>query len=436
MVKLLTVLSLIFALFTLATLPWVAPVLYTTFSILQPQYVWFWVFDGSIPVFKILAGLTLLSWLIQASQKNIDYSVYKLPINKALFALTFFVNLSNWVASYNGGWGAEFVLEVFNTLMLLYFACSALITNEQGIKYLAFGFILTAVYYGYDANDAYFSNDWSRFPAGRLTGPPKGAYDDNNKFAVILVIGFPFLLLGFFHFKKILIKSLMILGMVWVLHGIFLTGSRGALLAIGAAVFVTTRVIDLAGFKKTFVNLAILAGFIFVVLDQAGGTLSRSQEVVSNNAQAQPTNPRILSWQVGLKLIANHPVFGVGVNNFRIASAIEFPGESPHVAHNTFITFAVNNGLIAGLLYLYTFWACYVMLRKINKITPKDSISKYAANSAFAALGGFFVAALFADMVIFEPYYFLIMLITVCYFQCTKSFDNASPKNMENTKNV
>ena len=435
MVKLLTILSLIFTLFTLATLPWVAPVLYTTFSILQPQYVWFWAFDG-IPAFKILAGLTLLSWIIQASKKNIDYSIYKLPINKALFALTFFVNLSHWVASYNGGWAADIVLELFNTTMLLYFACSALITHEQAIKYLAFGFILTAVYYGYDANDAYFSNDFSRFRAGRLGGTPGGAYSDTNKFAILLGVGFPFLLLGFFHFKKILIKLLMILGMAWVLHGIFLTGSRAALLSIGAAVFVATRVIDLTGFKKKFVNFAILAGFIFVVLDQAGGTLTRSQEVANNQAQEQVANPRIKSWTVGLKIIANHPVLGVGVNNFLIASAREFPGESPHVAHNTFLTFAANNGLISGLLYLYTFWACYVMLRKINKITPKDSISKYAANSAFAALGGFFVGAMFNDMVIFEPYYYLIMLITVCYVHCTKSFDKTSPQDREKTKNV
>jgi O-antigen ligase len=436
MFKLLTVLSLLFALFTLATLPWVAPVLYTTFSILQPQYVWFWVFDGSIPYFKILAGLIFISWIIQASQKNIDYSVYKLPINKALFALTFFVNLSHWVATYAGGLGAELVLEIFNTTMLLYFTCSALITDEQGTKYLTYGFILTAVYYGYDANMAYFDGDWSRFVQGRLGGPPQGAYSDNNKFAVILVIGFPFLILGFFYFKKVVVKLFMILGMVWVLHGIFLTGSRGALLAVAAAVFVTTRGIDLSSFKKKLVNLAIVTSFIFVVLDQAGGTLSRAQEVSSNRAQEQATNPRILSWQVGLKLIGNHPVFGVGVHNFRIASATEFPGESPHVAHNTFITFAANSGLIAGLLYLYTFWACYIMLRKINKITPKESINRYAANSAFAALGGFFVSAIFLDMIVFEPYYYLMMLMTVCYVQSIKTFVHASPKDRENIKNV
>lgn len=435
MVKLITILSMFFALFTLATLPWVSPVLYTTFSILQPQYVWFWAFEG-IPAFKILAGLTLVSWIIQASQKKIDYSIYKLPINKALLTLTFIVNLSHWFATYNGGIGAELIMGVFNTTILLYFTCIALINCKDGVRYVTYGFLLTAIYYGYDANNAYFSNDWSRFYQGRLGGPRQGAYDDNNKFAILMAVGFPFLLLGFFYFKHFAVKLLMILGMIWVAHGIFLTGSRGALLALGAGVFVCTRVLDLSGMKKKLINFIILIGFAVVVLDQAGGTLSRSKEVISHDGSAEePANPRLASWKVGLKLIANHPLLGVGVYGFRTASMIEFPGESPHVAHNTFITFAASSGLVCGLLYLYTFWASYKMLRKINKVAPKNSFNKYAANSAFCALGGFFVGAIFLDMVVFEPYYYLLMLLTAAYFQVmhTKKSDS---NNMEKIQNV
>lgn len=420
MVKLFTILALIFAVLSFTLLPWVAPVLYTGLSVLQPQYVWFWAYDG-IPAFNVVAGVSLVSWVVQAFQKNIDYSVYALPINKALFALTFFVNLSDWVASYSGGIGSETVLSIFNTTMLMYFCCLPLINNEKAVHCITLVFIVTAVYYGYDANDAYFNNQWYRFTQGRLGGPPKGAYDDNNKFALIMVIGFPFLLLGFFHYKNLMIKSLLIVGMVMSLHGIFLTGSRGALLAIGAAIFVCTRVLNFTGFKKAFINLVILGGFVFVVLSQAGGTLSRSSEIVNSDTQSsEPVNPRIASWSVGLKLIKNHPLFGVGVMRFRMASAMEFPGESPHVAHNTFITFSAENGLVSGLLYLYTFWASFIMLRKINKHTDKGSIYRYSANSTFAALVGFFVGAIFLDMIIYEPYYFLLMLLTACYVQILK----------------
>jgi O-antigen ligase len=429
MVKLLAYLSLMYALVTLVSLPYISPVLYAAFSILQPQHVWFWAFDD-ISAFKITAGLSLISWVIQANKKNINYDVYKLPISKALIALTFFVNLSDWVASYGGSKTSELVLETFNTIMLMYFCCLPLINNEKAVQYLTYVFIITAVYYGYDANDAYFNNQWSRFTQGRLGGPENGAYNDNNKFALIMVIGFPFLLLGFFHFKNLVVKSVMVLGMVFCLHGIFLTGSRGALLAIGGAVFVCTRVLHFTGFKKAFINLAILGGFVFVVLDQAGGTLSRSTGVVSADRQAteEPVNARILSWTVGMGLIKNHPLFGVGVHRFQTASRIEFPGKSPHVAHNTFITFAVCNGLISGLLYLYTFWASYLMIRKINRHTDNNSIYGYSANSAFAALGGFFIGAIFLDLIIFEPYYFLLMLLTACYVQVLRLEKSSNDK--------
>lgn len=431
MVKLLAYFSLMYALFTLVSLPYISPVLYATFSILQPQHVWFWAFED-ISVFKITAGLSLISWVIQANKKNINYDVYKLPVSKALLGLTFFMNVSDWLASYGGSRVSALLLETFNIIILMYFCCLPLINNEKAVRYLAYVFIITGVYYGYDANDIYFNNQWHRFSQGRLSGPEDGAYNDNNKFALIMVVGFPFLLLGFFHFKNIVVKSAMVLGMVFCLHGIFLTGSRGALLAIGGAVFVCTRVLHFTGFKKAFINLAILAGFVFVVLDQAGVTLDRTSVTVNADAQTneKPPNPRILSWKVGMGLIKNHPLFGVGVYRFRIASAIEFPGDSPHVAHNTFITFASCSGLMAGLLYLYTFWASFVMIRKINRHTNNNSVYGYSANSAFAALGGFFIGAIFLDLLIFEPYYFLLMLLTACYVQVMRleksSNDNAN----------
>ncbi len=414
MIKLFTILSLLFALFTLVTLPWVSPVLYTTFSILQPQYVWFWAFDG-IPLFKLSAGLTLLAWIIQASKGNINYQIYQLPVNKALLMLTFLINLSDWVASYSGGIGSELVLEIFNTTILMYFFCLGLLNNENAIRYIGFAFILATIYYAFDSNLAYFTGDLSSFTGGRLTGPKNGAYNDNNKFAILLVVGFPFLMLGYFHFRSVFIKAFMVIGMGMSLHGIFLTQSRGALLAVGAAVFICTRVMGNKGIKAKLINFVMLAGFVVVVLDQAGGSLSRTKQA-ANQETVEAVNPRIQSWTVGMKIIKNHPVFGVGVHRFRIASALEFPGESPHVAHNTLITFAANSGIISGLIYLYLFYACYAMQKQIKVHTNKNSLYQYSANSALAALAGFFVGAIFLDLIVFEPFYYLIMLITACYF--------------------
>lgn len=411
MVKIATLLAILLSFLTLTAYPWVSPVLYSVFSILQPQYVWFWAFDG-IPAFKIFAGLALLSWIIQAAKGTISYEIYKLPINKALMLLTFLINLSHWLASYPGGVAAEIMQELFNIIMLMYFICIGLVANERAIKYICYGFILTGVYYGYDSNMAYFDMDWSRFQSGRLSGPSRGAYSDNNKFAILMVACFPFLLLGFFHFKSVWLKGLMVFGMAMIMHGIFLTGSRGGLLAVGAAVFFCTRSI-----KSKALNVVLLAGFVFVVLDQAGNVLGRSESVVTQTRteSEKPVNPRILSWSVGKDLIISNPLFGVGLHRFRIASMIEYPGKSPHVAHNTFITFAAGSGLACGIIYLFLFYKAYQMLKEIRKM-PSRSNYRYYAESAFAGLMGFFTGAIFLDMIVFEPFYYLLMIITACYF--------------------
>ncbi|GEA10524.1 hypothetical protein KUL49_08990 [Alteromonas sp. KUL49] len=272
-------------------------------------------------------------------------------------------------------------------------------------------FIVSGVYYAYDGNMAYFTGDWSRFEQGRLGGPAKGAYGDNNKFAVLLVITFPFLLFGFFFCKNVVLKTLTVVGMMLVIHCIFLTGSRGALLALGSSVFICSRSI-----KSRFFSYAIVVAFIAVVILQAQGTLNRGKEVVRNNEAEEVMNPRIKSWTVGMKLMTHYPILGTGLYRFREASFFHYPGETPHVAHNTLITFTVSSGIVCGFLYLYLFYRSYKMRQEVIRKAKPDTLIVYAANSSFAALIGFFVGAIFLDMMIFEPFYYLIMLLTATYF--------------------
>jgi O-antigen ligase len=66
----------------------------------------------------------------------------------------------------------------------------------------------------------------------------------------------------------------------------------------------------------------------------------------------KPINPRLISWEAGLKLIPKYPILGAGVQKFEAATRAHFPGMTPHVAHNTFLNFSVNAGLPTGLLFL------------------------------------------------------------------------------------
>lgn len=63
MVKILTILLIAAAGFLAISAPYVAAIFYSAVSILQPQYVWFWVFND-IAIFRITAGIAIVAWFI------------------------------------------------------------------------------------------------------------------------------------------------------------------------------------------------------------------------------------------------------------------------------------------------------------------------------------------------------------------------------------
>jgi O-antigen ligase len=129
-------------------------------------------------------------------------------------------------------------------------------------------------------------------------------------------------------------------------------------------------------------------------------------------------NPRLVSWGIGLQLITKYPILGVGPQRFQVASQHHFPGKSPHVAHNTLIAIAVDMGIPAGLCFLSLFIAArkrFKTIRPSEIANEQNDLLIYARNSTSLGLLGFFVGSMFLDLLIFEIFYFLLLLNLVTY---------------------
>jgi O-antigen ligase len=131
-------------------------------------------------------------------------------------------------------------------------------------------------------------------------------------------------------------------------------------------------------------------------------------------AETQPEeaiDPRVQSWQTGFGIINLYPILGVGVQRFQQATRIYFPGRPAYVAHNTFLNFAANSGLLNGIIYLWFYWLQFKRFRRIRKteVDPKSTMS-YINNSTMVAYTGFYTGSMFLDLVIFEPFYFLLLI--------------------------
>ncbi|WP_158971648.1 O-antigen ligase [Paraglaciecola sp. L3A3] len=395
---------------------------------MQPKYIWPWTFPD-FAVSKFLAIFSIVAFLIAISTKKLDASIYRNKQNFVLLAMWILIHLSEIFSPYPvyfAGVRAEIVLDAFNTIFIMYFVGLGLLSNVEHYKksllYMATMFALITVYYVYWANSMYLDSRWDMFTGGRLNPPSGTSIGDQNALSSLIVMGMPFILLGFFYCKNIYIKlsCIGVLPLLW--HSLFLFGSRGAMLAI---LFTTMAILKVLSnnkksddsatqfkYVKSF-KLIITFGFVVALAYQGGAMLNRSSETAAQAQQGgdEPLNPRLISWSVGKKLVGNFPLLGAGPQRFQMASNTLYPGESVHVAHNTFLNFAANTGLPVGLFFLYLFWLQY----KNFKYCVKNNIQNYPLldylnKACSAALFAYFISALFLDLIIFEAFYFILML--------------------------
>jgi O-antigen ligase len=419
MVKIIAILLLIICGAVISSYPWLSAIAYMTVSVLQPQFIWFWSFEN-FPIFKISAILSIASLGLMLLKGEVDTSIYKYKQNLALLVLFILINLSSLLTpfpDYFAGVASEIVIGTFNTIVIMYFVVLGLFNNEDSLKYATYAFIVITAYYIYWSNSAYLSSNWAQFTNGRLNGPNMSPYSDGNSLAILFVCGMPFILFGIFYFKQIYIKIIMIMLLPLLWHSLLLTSSRGALLSAGIVTVISAFLL-----KSKKLNVILVLSFIFVVLTQGQSVIYRSLDTVDRFQQGQEQevtiNPRIVSWGIGLQLITKYPILGVGPQRFQVASQRHFPGKSPHVAHNTLIAIAVDMGIPAGLCFLSFFIATrkrFKAIRPSQIANPQNDLFIYVRNSTSLGILGFFIGSMFLDLLIFEMFYFLLLLNLVTY---------------------
>jgi O-antigen ligase len=154
-----------------------------------------------------------------------------------------------------------------------------------------------------------------------------------------------------------LLRLLCAAAVVVCLLGLFLTLSRAGLVALGAALvaalFVAGRRRLGVALLVAAIGLATLGYFSFAASEQA-----RERVTTIGGGTG-----RLDIWTVGLRMVEDEPLRGVGVGNFRTASihyllqpgAIlrdEFIVDRPQVAHNVYLHVVAELGVVGLALFL------------------------------------------------------------------------------------
>lgn len=434
-VMLVTLLSCI----TAVVAPWLGVIFYYLLSVGQLNALWPEQFGDSRSSLYISLATIVGLGMATATQRINWARLFATP-NLLMMLVVVMVNVSFANSPYAGfeeikksSLSPVEMVGTFNKIILFYFVSVLLIDTRYKLICLitAIGGVL--MYYTLWANKIYVTGEFWRFgDNGRLNGP-WGMYYDENYFAILFVLATPI-----FYYLSVGTTSRVIRYGLWfsipfTWHALFLTGSRGALLALAiGCVYIFFR-----SFNKKASVILVLA-LVVAVVDQSGLMISRFTETVEleelerdraliENTEDSPEirrtiDPRLLSWKVGVGIIKDYPVLGVGPGNF-IRAYPDYDDSEPHVAHNTFIQWAATCGLLVGLIYLY-----FLFLRIQNVFKKPDpeasfpqGLSRDYLNDMLNALFiSFYAVALFLDLMMMEVMYF-VLLLGVCKYCLDKS---------------
>ncbi|MHB8658211.1 MAG: O-antigen ligase family protein [Solirubrobacteraceae bacterium] len=184
---------------------------------------------------------------------------------------------------------------------------------------------------------------------GRLTG---GGGDPNLQAAGFVAA--MFLSMGLLQvYRRRWLRTSLIFAFAIITVAFFATESRGGLLALGVAAIVALAVFPDQR-KSIFTFLALGAGIAAIAAASNPGSLTR----ITNFGGG--TSGRSDIWSVAVTVFKEHPLVGVGLNNFQVVeprfsleprtvSRVTYIAETPFPAHNTYLQLLAEDGVI-GLI--------------------------------------------------------------------------------------
>ncbi len=244
---------------------------------------------------------------------------------------------------------------------------------------------------------------------------PGGMLEDNNDFALALVMNMPLL----FYLGQVenrpWIKKATLLGVILTMLTVMLTHSRGGFLSMCAVI----GVFWLRARKKMIGVIALLFfvfGFFFLAPQHVRDRIfSIGQYKKDSSAMG-----RLRAWTIALRMIGAYPVFGVGMRNYQVhwdefKQGISFGESYAPVAHNSYLQIWAEGGTLSFLTYLALLGGGFVACRRLRRlglsVRGGEWIFHYARMFE-ASLVAFVVGATFLNRGHFDLIYHLLALIS------------------------
>jgi len=350
--------------------------LYLVCIIIRPQD---WV-SGMVamPLIDILAIFTAFFLFFERAASRSKVFI-RVPQNKLMVGLFVSIVLSHLVHTYFAGLIASF--NKFIVLFILFYLMLNVVNTGRKYQiavWLIIAMVFVLVFQGmYQVDHGYgWAGQNITFDKHRNEARINwiGIFNDPNDLALLFVVAVGILLSSLFGKVNFIQRAASLGAIAFLFYGIFLTNSRGGLLALMATLF-----FFFVRKTKRFVFGSIIGGLCIFAIFAIGPSRLGIISVEEGSAYS-----RVELWYQGILLFKANPLFGVGFDMYM--------DSLPQTAHNSYILALAELGVL-GLF----FWMAliYSSLKGLSVIQAKDEQLRDSAIGLQSALVGFCVAAFF-----------------------------------------
>lgn len=291
------------------------------------------------------------------------------------------------------------------SLLIFYLvATSSRVTRKQLNLVMAF-FILGGCAAAAWAGWGYLSgNSW--LGGGRASLIVGDTEMDPNYFAAMLLVPFGFALAMLLSARKRLFKISMAGPVALVGVSIFLTMSRGAMLAL-------LTMLAFYGYRMR-VRLRTIAGFALLLAVLAAAAPSTFWQRLQPEALRTGAG-RTNIWVAGSQIVKHHLLLGVGMANFPVAYnfyagyAPTFEGYSRD-SHNTLLKILSEEGLVGLALFILALFYQFRGMERARGDSPTPPILLVCFQATLLAL---LVAGFFIDFLWTKVFWFMLIMCTI-----------------------
>lgn len=361
-------------------------------------------FVKGLPLGKICAILFLILFLLEGRKLSIKNRIDKLILIYFFWLIICSITGIDLNASFQ-------FLTNFGKLILIYFLTINTIDNRKRLFQLVF--FICLLYFSF-TNFAVRQWVESGFHVGfRGTFVGSGYFKNPNDMGCALAtfFGISFYMVyadSGILFKRVKNKYFHIINTIFFIVGILVSGAR--LAAVGLAV---SLVYIWAKNKFRIKYLVIGSVLVFAyIATLSPDQLQRFQDMGSKKDKT--AQERIINWKIGLQMMNDFPVFGVGPGNYVEAKEYYYnEHKNLFVQHNIFLQASTELGYPGLFLLLLIFYSFYKKMFEIKKeIIAKDLTKSfyYLAQGLEVGTLGFMVSGFFITT-LYYPFLWVNLMI-------------------------